>query len=26
VNAVLRGWKSPGEAIRDALERPLKAE
>ena len=22
VNAILKGWKSPGEAIRDIMERP----
>ncbi len=26
VNAILKGWKSPNEAIRDILERPLKLE
>jgi glycerol-3-phosphate dehydrogenase (NAD(P)+) len=26
VNAILRGWKSPSEAIRDIMERPLKPE
>lgn len=26
VNAILQGWKSPGDAIRDIMERPLKKE
>jgi glycerol-3-phosphate dehydrogenase (NAD(P)+) len=26
VNAILQQWKSPGEAIRDIMERSLKAE